>query len=108
MVEVDVIAVVISQINMVANMKDWMVDYDATRHIYRNRNIFTFYILIGEGEETVYMGNSRFTPVFEKGKILLKLTFGKILSLSDVLYVPDIYMNLISISFRKGWSESLF
>ena len=43
-----------------------------------------------EGEEQVFMGYSRSSPVIGKGKVLLKLTFGKVLTLNDVLYVPDI------------------
>ena len=33
-----------------------------------------------------------------KGKVLLKLTSGKVLALSDVLYVLDIHWNLVSES----------
>ena len=32
----------------------------------------------------------------DKGKILLKFTFGKLLSLSNVLYVPSLHRTLIS------------
>ena len=42
------------------------------------------------------MGNSTTTRVMGKGKILLKFTSGKLLSLSNVLYVPSLYRNLIS------------
>ena len=37
------------------------------------------------------------SPVVGKGKVLLKLTSGRILSLTDVLYVSEIRWNLISI-----------
>ena len=43
------------------------------------------------------MGDSRPIPVFGKGKVLLKLTSGKTLSLSDVLHVPKIHRNLLSV-----------
>ena len=33
-----------------------------------------------------------------KGKFLLKLTSGKVLALNDVLHVPDIHWNLVSVS----------
>ncbi|CAJ2651892.1 unnamed protein product [Trifolium pratense] len=46
--------------------------------------------------ECVFMGNSATAGVLGKGKILLKLTSGKTLSLSDVLYVPSLRRNLIS------------
>ncbi|RVW70377.1 hypothetical protein CK203_060545 [Vitis vinifera] len=36
------------------------------------------------------MGDSRSTPMIGKGKVLLKLTSGKVLALNDVLHVPDI------------------
>ena len=44
------------------------------------------------------MGDSRFTPVIGKEKVLLKLTSGKVLALSDVLHVLDISWNLVSLS----------
>ena len=44
------------------------------------------------------MGDSRSTPVIGKGEVLLKLTSGKVLALCDVLHVPDIRWNLVSVS----------
>ena len=44
----------------------------------------------------VYIGNSTTTKVMGKGKTLLKFTFGKLLSLRNVLYVPPLRKNLIS------------
>ena len=44
------------------------------------------------------MGDCRFTPVIGKRKVLLKLTSRNVLALSDVLHVPNIYWNLVSIS----------
>ncbi|RVW87939.1 hypothetical protein CK203_033932 [Vitis vinifera] len=83
---------------MVTNMKDWVVDSGATRHIYGNRSAFTSYTIVKKGEEQVFMGNSRSTLVIGKLKVLLKLTSGKMLALSDVLHVPDIHWNLVSVS----------
>jgi len=37
-------------------------------------------------------------PALGKGKVRLKLTYGKTLALSDVLHVPSIRVNLISIT----------
>ena len=42
------------------------------------------------------MGNSTPARVMGKGKILLKFTFGKLLSLSNMLYVPSLRINLVS------------
>ena len=71
-----------------------MVDFGATKHICTNRKVFT----LGDEEEQVYLDDSRTTPVLRKGKVLLKLTFGKTLALSGVLHVPSIRVNLISIA----------
>ena len=75
---------------MVTNMKNWVVDSKVTRHIYGNRSAFTSYTIVKEGDEQVFMSDSRSTPVIGKGKVLVKLTSGKVLALSDVLHVLDI------------------
>jgi len=51
------------------------------------------------------MGNSPISKVERKGKVILKWTSGKELTLNDVLYVPDIRKNLISslILSKKGF-----
>ncbi|RVW88616.1 hypothetical protein CK203_033048 [Vitis vinifera] len=78
--EIEVITIVISfEVSMVTNMKDWVVDSGATRHICGNRSAFTSYTIVKEGEEQVFMGDSRSTPVIGKGKVLIKLTSGKVL-----------------------------
>ncbi|RVW45320.1 hypothetical protein CK203_092469 [Vitis vinifera] len=97
--ETEVITTVISfEVSMVTNMKEWVVDFGVNRHICGNRNAFTSYTTIKKGEEQVFMGDSRSTPVIGKGKVLLKLTSGKVLALRDVLHVPDIRWNLVSVS----------
>ena len=68
---------------MVTDTKDWVVDSRATRHICCNRSAFTSYTMV-KGEEQVFMGVSRSSLEICKGKVLLKLTFEKVLALSDV------------------------
>ena len=63
-----------------------------------NRSAFTLYTTVKEGEEQVFMGDSRFFPMIGKRKVLLKLTSRKVLALSDVLHVLDIRWNLVSVS----------
>ena len=46
----------------------------------------------------MFMGDSRSTLVIGKGKVLLKLTFGKVLVLNDVFHVPDIRWNMVLVS----------
>ncbi|KAH9781528.1 hypothetical protein KPL71_008509 [Citrus sinensis] len=92
-----IVVVVVSEVNMVAEYNDWVIDSGATKHICGNRNSFFEYTPVREGEEFIFLGDSRSTPVLGKGKVLLKLTSGKTLSLSNVLHVPEIRYNLISI-----------
>lgn len=94
----DVIVAVVSQSFLVNDVKEWVVDSGATRHICANKDAFTSYTQVGEGEEHVYLGDSRTASVLGKGKVLLKLTSGKTLALNEVLHVPNIRANLISVA----------
>ena len=91
-------SVISSKVSMVTNMKDWVVESRATKHICGNRSAFTSYTTVKEGKEQVFIGDSRSTPVIGKQKVLLKLTSGKVLALSDVLHVSNIRWNLVRIS----------
>ena len=99
LVEAELIAVVVSsEVCMATNIEDWIVEFRATRHICGNRSAFTSYTMVKEGKEQVFMGDSRSSPMICKGNVLLKLIFGKDLALGDVLHVPDIRSNLVSVS----------
>ena len=50
-----------------------------------------------EGTEFVCVRDNRPIPVSGKGKLLLKLTSNKNLSLTNVLHIPHFWHNLISI-----------
>ena len=52
---------------------------------------------MAEGTEYVYVRDNRFMSVSGKGKVFLKLTSGKTLSLNNVLHVPHFRHNLISV-----------
>ncbi|XP_014499072.1 uncharacterized protein LOC106760139 [Vigna radiata var. radiata] len=94
----DIIVAVVSQANLMTNVSRWVVDSGATRHICANKRAFTSYTSVGDGEDHVYLGDSNTTPVLGKGKVLPKLTYGKTLVLSDVLHVPSIRVNFISVA----------
>ena len=96
--EEEVIIAVISQVNMVTNNKEWVVYSSATRHICASKESFSTYTPVENGEEVVYLGDSRTVNVLGKGKVHLKLTSGKILTLSEVLHVPNIRENLVSMA----------
>ena len=92
----EVIAVVVSQVLLISDVKKWVVDSGATKHICANKDMYTSF---EEGEDRIYLAaQSQTAKVLGKGKVVLKLTSGKTLALNDVLYVPDIRANLISVS----------
>ena len=89
------LAAVISQCNLVGNSKEWFIDTGATRHICANKSMFTTYTPMAR-EEILYMGNSSTSKVEGIGRVVLKMTSGKQVTLNDVLYVPDVRKNLVS------------
>ena len=87
----------ISECNMAGNPKEWWIDTRATRHIFANISMFSSYTTVG-GDEKFYMDNSSTSKVEGVGKIALKMTSGMIVTLINVLYVPDVHKNLVSKS----------
>ncbi|CAM8902820.1 unnamed protein product [Rhodiola kirilowii] len=92
----DMLVAVISQLNLAdSNPKEWWLDTGVTHHICSDKNAFSKLKLTESGEK-VYMGNSATSEVKGKGSVILKMTSGKELKLSNVSYVPDIRKNLVS------------
>ncbi|XP_077231988.1 uncharacterized protein LOC143865549 [Tasmannia lanceolata] len=83
------------EVNMVFNVSDWWVDTGATIHVCCDRSAFVTYHQVDESE-MLFMGNSSTAKVMGKWKVDLKLTSGKVLTLHQVLYVPEVRKNLIS------------
>ncbi|RVX06424.1 hypothetical protein CK203_023691 [Vitis vinifera] len=91
MAETKVITTIVSsEVSLVTNMKDWVVDFRATGHICGNKSAFTSYTTIKEREEQVLVDDSRSSPMIGKGKVLLKLTFGKVFT-SMMLFMFQIF-----------------
>ena len=84
----EIIAAVVCEAHLVTKVKGWVVDSACTRHIGAFKEEFSSYTSMAEGTKCVYVGDNRSIPVSGKGKVLLKLTFGKTLSLNNVLHVP--------------------
>ncbi|CAN6584101.1 unnamed protein product [Malus baccata var. baccata] len=82
------LAAVVSEVNMVSNVSEWLLDTGATKHICTDKNLFTEYHPAAH-EEKLYMGNSASSAVEGKGKVVLKFTSGKSLTLLNVLHVPE-------------------
>uniref|UniRef100_A0A1S3Z0Z5 Retrovirus-related Pol polyprotein from transposon TNT 1-94-like beta-barrel domain-containing protein n=1 Tax=Nicotiana tabacum TaxID=4097 RepID=A0A1S3Z0Z5_TOBAC len=78
---------------LVGNPKEWWIDSGATLHICANKKLFAFYVPVGPAE-TIFMGNSATTKIEGVGKISLKMTLYKVVTLNNVLHVPEIRKNL--------------
>ena len=89
------LSAVVSEVNLTTNNKDWWVDTGATRHICSKKLLFSEYQKL-EKDEQLFMGNSAVSKVEGKGKVILKWTSEKELTLNDVLHVLNIRKNLIS------------
>ena len=99
------LSAVVSEVNFISsNTKEWWVDTRATRHVCSNKKMFSSYQTIDNGEQ-LFMGNSSSSKVEGQGKVVLKMTLGKELTLNDVLHVPKIRKNLVSRSLlsKKGF-----
>ncbi|GJR93128.1 zinc finger, CCHC-type containing protein [Tanacetum coccineum] len=91
----------ISEVFSLKEEKSWWVDSGATRHVCNDHTMFKTY---EPSYSMLYMGNHSTAQVKGKGKIDLVFTCGNILTLNDVLHVPDVrnlFSNLISSSSPK-------
>ncbi|VVA36738.1 PREDICTED: retrotransposon, partial [Prunus dulcis] len=66
-----------------------------TRHICSERKMFSTYAANDQGEP-LFMGNSSTSKIHGQGKIVLKMTSGKEVTLNNVVHVPEIRKNLVS------------
>ncbi|VFQ77714.1 unnamed protein product [Cuscuta campestris] len=76
-----------------SNPNEWWVDTGVTRHICSNRAML-FDFKENSGDK-VWMCNFAQSEVQGVGKVKMKMTSGKKLTLNDVLYVRDIRKNLV-------------
>ena len=99
------LSAVVSEVNFIgSNTKEWWVDTRATHHVCSDKKMFSSYHSIDNGEQ-ILMGNSSSSKVEGQGKVVLKMTSGKELTLNDVLHVPYIRKNLVfgSLLSKKGF-----
>ncbi|XP_059280984.1 uncharacterized protein LOC132034611 [Lycium ferocissimum] len=80
----------------------WMIDSGCTNHMTYDRNIFKEFMSMKN--KKVRIRNGDYIPTKGKGTIAIKIGLGTQIT-SNVLYVPDIYQNLLSVSHRveKGF-----
>jgi hypothetical protein len=75
----------------------WWVDSGATIHVCKDRSWFKTYESMNDGS-ILHMGNESTALVHGRGCVDLKFSSGKIVSLFNILHVPDIRKNLVSSS----------
>ena len=81
---------IIFEVNLVgSNPKEWWIDTSATRHVCSDKKMFSTFKPIETGEK-FFIGNSTTSEIKGQGKVVLKMTYGKELTLTNVLYVPKI------------------
>ena len=99
------LSAVVSEVNFIgSNTKEWWVDTGATRHVCSDKKMFSSYQSIDNGEQ-LFMGNSSSSKVEGQGKVVLKMTSCKELTLNDALHVLEIRKNLVfgSLLSKKGF-----
>ncbi|KAG8501094.1 hypothetical protein CXB51_003171 [Gossypium anomalum] len=75
---------------------EWILDSECSFHMCPNREWFSTHSSIEGG--VVRMGNDSSSKVIGIGTIKIRIHDGKVRTLSDVRYVPDLRKNLISLS----------
>ena len=74
----------------------WLIDSGASRHMTNHKDQLSDYQEFNE-KELVILGDGKKLEAFGKGKIKLQLVQGKTGFFKDVLYVPKLTCNLLSV-----------
>lgn len=78
-------------------MGQWFVDSKATAHICSDRSVFSNYVQHAS-QQSVLLGDNSELAIRGVGTVTLQLNNGSTLTLSNVLHVPLITKNLLSVS----------
>lgn len=103
MVEEELVAMV-TEINMADTSDGWWFDSGATVHVCKDKSLFKTYEVVNDGQE-VQMGDQSRAQVSGKGSVVLDFTSGKVVTLINVLHVPNIRKNLVSVDLvcKRGF-----
>ena len=96
----------IIEINILEGNEAWWVDFDATRHMCKDKNLFKKYEPVEDGS-ILCMEKSSTTQVKRKGIIEFEFTSGKTLTLNDVYCVSEVRKTLISDSLLNKFGFKL-
>ena len=86
-----------------ANKKNigWIIDSGATCHMYNDANAFTEYVTLKQPQE-ISLGDGHKVKTTGKGTVLLKISIGQnqiqVCELNEVLFVPELSYNLLTVS----------
>lgn len=90
------LSVVVFEVNLVrSNPKKWWIDIGVTYHVRLDKSLFISFEPI-KNRERLFMGNSVTPKIQGRGKVILRMIFGKNLTLNNMLYVLEICKNLVS------------
>jgi len=93
--EDDDLCAMLSECNLVVNPREWWIESGATCHICANKELFASYEPT-QGDDMIYMENLATAKIEGTSNVLLKMTFGKVVTLKNVLHVPELRKNLVS------------
>ncbi|XP_049363662.1 uncharacterized protein LOC125828389 [Solanum verrucosum] len=93
--EDDDLCAMLFKCNIGGNLREWWIDFGVTRHVCTNKELFASYEPT-QGDDMIYMENLATAKVEETSNVLLKMTFGKVVTLKNVLHVPELRKNLAS------------
>jgi len=91
--KVNLMSCVVFKVNLIKNLEQWWVETGATRHVCVEKMMFSSYKEMDE--ENLYMRNPSTSKVLVVGKVILKMTFEKLFTLSNAHYIADIRKNLV-------------
>ena len=91
----DIIDQVLSNSSILQYQEEWKLDSGASHHMCSHRNWFISYQYVDEG--VVFMGNSIPCKTVGVDSIRIMKFDGIVRELTDVIYVPDLKSNLISL-----------
>ncbi|GKB32856.1 zinc finger, CCHC-type containing protein [Tanacetum coccineum] len=74
------------------------IDSGVTTHVCKDRCWFKTYEPV-EDRSVLYIGDDHFAPIYGKGSAALEFSFGKSITLFNVLYVPKLCKNLILVLY---------
>ncbi|XP_043700083.1 tyrosine-protein kinase Fer-like [Telopea speciosissima] len=101
MVDNDDLAAMISEAYTIGDDEEWWIDSGVTKHIAKNKNLFKIYVPIVD-EQDLFMRNYSTAKVIGKGTVVLNLTSGKKLTLTN----ENIIVSKGGIYVGKGYASN--